>query len=220
MNATTTSRRLRRLPDRQILEVSERERERFGRDLHDSLGQVLTGIALLSKGLEQQLRAQGLAEASDAARIKHLIEEAMEQTRAMARALSPGELEGEGLREALEDLASSVTSIFKVVCRVQGSLAAPVRDRSKATHLFRIAQEALSNALRHGKAATIVIVMESNSTENTLSIQDDGVGFAGVPSNGRGMGLRSMRSRAGVIGGTLEIRGEPAHGTIVTCRFH
>ncbi len=206
--------------EREIVEVSELERERIGRDLHDGLGQVLTGTALLSKGLQQKLADKDLREADDAERIKTLIGEAIEQTRVLARGLVPIDLDKEGLRGALEALADNVERLFGVACRVEGGVRTTDLDRARATHLFRIAQEAVSNSLRHGKAQRITIRLGREGDENSLTIADDGTGFPRQPPDGDTMGLRSMRYRAGAIGGVLEIAAPPEGGTVVACRFH
>ena len=204
--------------EREIIEVSELERNRIGRDLHDGLGQVLTGISLLSKGLEQKLRSREAGEVIEAMQIKVLVADALQQTRALAKGLFPVDLERVGLRGTLEELAASVEQMFGVACRVEGP-EVNLHDPSKATHLFRIAQEAISNSLRHGRAKTIVIALSANGDGNLLSIADDGLGLPQVPPEREGMGLRSMRYRAGVLGATLDIRRRPEGGTLVECRF-
>lgn len=215
----TTDITKRKLLEREILEISELERERIGRDLHDGLGQVLTGVALLSKGLQRKLFATQSDGQGEAGRIGELISDAILQTRSLARGLFPIDLDSKGLKGSLEELAGSVEQMSGITCRVEGELASPVQSRSKTTHLFRIAQEAVSNALRHGKAISILISLNSTSDANFLRIRDDGVGFPGLPSLHEGIGLRFMRYRAGVIGATLEFSGNPAGGTLVTCRF-
>lgn len=205
--------------EREILEVSELERNRIGQDLHDGLGQLLTGTALLSKGLQQTLMGQSRPEAADAGRIKDLIGAAIDQTRALAKGLFPIDLQGEGLRGALEDLAAGVDRMFRVSCRVEGVLEAPPLDHGKATHLFRIAQEAVSNSIRHGHARRIIIELSSAQGGNLIRIEDDGVGIGGAASTREGMGMRSMKYRANVIGATIEIGPAPQRGTVVTCRF-
>ena len=209
----------RRRLEREILEVGEVERERIGRDLHDGIGQVLAGIALLSKGLQHRLGAAHPDEATDAGEIKNLAGEAIQQTRSLAKGLFPIEIEKEGVRGSLEDLAVGVERMFRVNCRVEGDDDVRLPDRSRATHLFRIAQEAVSNAVRHGHARHIVLSLARRGARTVLSIADDGGGFTPGASHREGMGLRTMRYRAGMIGATLDVRSGAGRGTVVTCEF-
>lgn len=205
--------------EREILEVSELERKRVGQDLHDGLGQLLTGTSLLSKGLQKRLQRRSLPEAAEAGRIKDLIDLALDETRALSKGLFPVDHEDVDLRRALEDLAARVSDTFRVSCRVEGELAVPLPDRAAVTHLLRIAQEAVSNSIRHGRARRIIIELSSAHGGNLIRIRDDGVGMAQAPRRSDGMGLRSMSYRAGAIGATLEIGPAPGRGTVVTCRF-
>lgn len=203
--------------ERDILEVSELERERIGQDLHDGLGQALTGIALLSKGLQHKLSTRPTGDVVDAKHIEDLINQAIEQTRGLARGLMPIGLESHGLQAALEELSSSVDNIYGVSCHFQG----PSIDleRSDARHLFRIAQEAVNNAIRHGKSTEIRILLEDEPNGRRLAIEDNGVGLPETVDPGNGMGLRLMNYRASMIGGSLEIRRKANGGTVVDCRF-
>jgi two-component system CheB/CheR fusion protein len=209
----------RRRLEREILEVGEVERERIGRDLHDGVGQVLAGIALLSKGLEQRLGHAHPDETRVSGEIKDLAGEAIRQTRSLAKGLFPIEIENEGVLGSLEDLAAGVERMFRVSCRVEGDDDVRVPDRSRATHLFRIAQEAVSNAVRHGQAKNIVLSLARRGGRMVLSIADDGGGFDPGAAHREGMGLRTMRYRAGMIGATLDVRSSPGRGTVVTCVF-
>lgn len=205
--------------EQRILEATEAERERLGRDLHDGVGQILAGIGLHCRGLESRLQERHPAEADRAKQIKGLAAEAIQQTRVLARGLFPIELDRQGLKGALEVLAVGVEQMFHVRCQVEGDLGAPIRDRNRATHLFRIAQEAVSNAVRHGKASTVRINLACRDGFSQMSVEDDGVGFSAIPPDNEGMGLRSMRYRAEVLGAALEIRSSASGGTSVTCRF-
>jgi signal transduction histidine kinase len=201
----------------EILEVSERERRRIGHDLHDSLGQHLTGTALAGQVLQEKLAARMYPEAGAAARIVTLIEEAIGLTRSMARGLHPVEVEGGGLAEGLRELAASVSTRFGVRCEFEGDGGISIEDPSHATHLYRIAQEAISNAIKHGKARHITIEIRNEDDGVRLSVHDDGVGIAEPVPHGNGMGLRIMAHRARLIGSALGIRRDAAGGTVVTC---
>lgn len=209
----------RKLLERKFLEVAEIERGRIGQDLHDGLGQVLAGTALLSKGLQKRLRAKRLAEATEAQRIIELINKAMEHTRSLAKGLFPIALEREGIQGALEELASGVESVFGVSCRVEGRTLAGRDDRSQAMHVFRIVQEAVNNSLRHSKAKSILIQIGTAGESEQICIRDDGKGFKGVAADHPGLGLRLMQYRASLIGASVEVESQPGKGTVVTCRL-
>ena len=205
--------------EQEVLEIAEFERARIGRDLHDGLGQSLTGTALLSKGLEQQLAAFAPEQADQASQISALIDETIGATRRLAKGLFPAALEHAGLQGAIDELVIGVEKMYGVRCRAKLAEGAAPEDRSRATHLFRIIQEAVNNALRHGKASRIAILLVRGRHGRTLMIRDDGLGFEGDAPREEGMGLRSMRYRASVLGGTIEVRSNPGNGATVICRF-
>lgn len=205
---------LRRL-EKELLEISEREQLRIGHDLHDGIGQELTGIALLAQNLQQKLASQRLSESTDAARIAALVNGALEETRRLARGLSPIDLSPAGLHTALAGLATKVQPALAGKCSVICRGEAHVQDDSVAVHLFRIAQEAVSNAARHASPSEIRIELDTIGGVLTLGIHDNGAGIA--PNGGsKGMGISVMRYRARMIGATLEIR-SGNFGTSVIC---
>jgi PAS domain S-box-containing protein len=203
--------------EKEILEISDRERQRIGQDLHDGLCQHLAGIELMSQVLEQQLAPRSKAAAARAGEIARHVREGISQTRALARGLSPVTLESAGLMSALRELATSTENMFDVKCRLVCDPPVLVRDPALATHLYRIAQEAVSNAIKHGKASEVVIRFQADDDSSSLSVQDNGSGFPRTIPKEKGMGLRIMQSRAGMIGGTLSIEKNPAGGTTVQC---
>jgi len=204
--------------ENEIIVISEREQHRIGRDIHDSLCQHLTGTALAEQFLVEKLTARDAPEVEDADRVVGLIEEAISMARSLAAGLSPMETEGEGLLAALTDLAVHFTVQFKVACRFDFEEPVLIQDPAVTTHLYRIAQEAVHNAIRHGKATHIRIHLGKAGSLVNLTISDDG---CGLPPNGplnHGMGLRNMKYRASMIGGSLNLdHGDP--GAIVTCSF-
>ena len=206
--------------EKEILVISEREQQRIGRDIHDSLCQHLTGTALAEQFLLQKLTARNAPEVQDADRVVGLIEDAIAMARGLATGLSPIETEGEGLLTALTDLAAHFTTQFKIDCRFHFEQPVLIRDSSVTTHLYRITQEAVHNAIRHGKARTVHIRLRKAGPLHTLTISDDGVGLpAGGHPLHQGMGLRNMKYRASMIGGSLTLEhGQP--GAILTCSFH
>ena len=203
--------------EKSILEISEREKGRIAQDLHDGLGQHLTGVAFLSKVLERKLIEKSAPDASDAAKIARLVNQAINQTRELARGLLPVESGSKGLMSALQHLASEVEELFHISCLFRVDQDVLIRDIDLATHLYRIAQEAVTNAIKHGQSRQIVIVLSHDRDKVLLSIQDDGVGFTGRLENKEGMGIRTMNYRANMIGALLDIQKNPAGGTVVIC---
>ena len=207
----------RRRLENEILAIGEREQRRIGLDIHDSLCQHLTGAALAEQFLVEKL-ARDAAEVNDANRVVGLIEDAISMAHGIASGLFPLEGDGEGLPAALSELAAHFSSRFKVACRFH--LAEPVRiqDTVVANHLYRIAQEAVNNAIRHGHATKIDIRLARAEPELQLVISDDG---SGIPANKpihQGMGLRNMKYRASIIGGSITLGGGDS-GATVTCSF-
>ena len=203
--------------EKEILDISDVEQRRIGQGLHDGLCQHLAGIELMSEVLAKTLVKKSKAESAQAARIAGHVRDAISQTKMLARGLSPVSLEANGLISALQELSAAVTKLFNIECRFQCDNKVLVRDNSAATHLYRIAQEAINNAIRHGKARTIVITLRKKGNEACLSVSDDGIGFPKKSSNGAGMGLQIMKYRAGMIGAALDIRAANEKGTIVSC---
>lgn len=206
--------------ERQIMDISERERERIGHELHDGLGQQLTGIAFLSKVLAQKLVAKSLAEAKEASQIVTMINQAISETRQLARGLQPVEVEENGLMSALEQLAAHIENLFHIRCEFRCNTPVPVRDNNVANHLYRIAQEAVNNAVKHGKPAHITIQLAALGGRIQLTIRDDGIGFRTQPvSKELGLGLQIMRYRANMIGAALDIQSDPGRGTLIKALF-
>ena len=205
--------------ERALLEISSREQRRIGQDLHDGLGQHLTGIAFMAKVHEAKLAEQQIEEAADAAKIVRLVNEAIHRTRELARGLLPVVSDEHGLMSALELWAAEVEDLFGISCVFRCEAAVLIHDYARATHLYHIAQEAVNNAIKHGRARTILIHLSSGEGWGTLRITDDGCGIPENRSASRGMGLHIMSYRAGMIGGRLEVRRGPACGTSVTCIF-
>jgi len=202
--------------EKEVLEISEREQMRIGHDLHDGVGQELTGVALLAQNLRQRLAQQGSDEEAQAARIATLINRTLEQARKLARGFSPMELGPQGLETALRDLAAKVQSSMQRACSFNCRGALEITDDATALHLFRIAQEAVNNAVRHSSAAHIRIELDTLGGVTTLGIHDDGQGMSGGRPRGKGMGISVMQYRARMIGGSVEIKSSSS-GTSVIC---
>ena len=206
----------RRRLEREVLNAAEQERRRIGQDLHDGLGQMLTGIGLLSQNLAQRLEAQEHPKAAEAKEITELVREADQQARDLAHGLTPVDIEAGGLGAALQRIATNAERLFDIECSVNEMGATVIQNDTTAMHLYRIAQEAVSNAARHGGAEHVTINLASSSDHVRLRVHDNGSGFP-EEMDGDGMGVRTMSYRARIIGGTLDITSSPREGATVTC---
>jgi signal transduction histidine kinase len=210
----------RRHLEKAVLEIEERERRRIGHDLHDDLGQQLAGISFKSQCMENSLREKVSPDAEAAARIKFLIDRAKEQVKHLSRGLSPVVEKGErGLMVAMEELADNTEKIFNVPCVLQCDKPVPIYNESAVTHLYRIAQESVTNAVRHAGPGNIEIGLGRNDDNITLTIKDDGKGIAEVAGQKNGMGLQTMRYRAHMIGASIDISADVNGGTLVRCIY-
>jgi len=205
--------------ERRLLEVTDREQARVGQDLHDGLCQQLVGAAFVATLLKEDLATQSQNEAQRAAKIATLLNDAINQARNLARGLYPIKLETEGLLAALLELATNVTNQSKIACEVECPQPVSITDRAAATHLYRIAQEAVNNAVRHACARRIVIHLGHEDGDACLSVSDDGIGPPAETAASRGMGIRIMNYRSSMIGGALAIGPGARGGTIVSCIF-
>lgn len=200
----------------ELLDAGERERQRLGRDLHDDLGQLLTGIGFLSSAVEEKLSSQARPETRAVKEIRGLVQEAIAKTRVLSLGLTPVSLGPGGLRAALRELADATERTFDVACTFACDEGITVPRAAAATNLYRIAQEAISNAVRHGGCRAIELAMALEDGRLRLTIQDDGAGLATRFEGREGLGLGIMRHRAALLGGTLEVRSD-VEGTIVVC---
>jgi two-component system, LuxR family, sensor kinase FixL len=203
--------------EKEILEISDREQRRIGQDLHDGLCQHLAGIELMSQVLAQKLEPKSKIHAQQVNEIASHVRDAISHTRSLARGLSPVTIESEGLVSALNELAANTEKIFHVTCKIDFDEPVAIHDHAAATHLFRIAQEAVSNAIKHGKASRVVVSLHKAGARIILKVSDNGSGFRKEPANSKGMGLRIMQSRASMIGGTMAIEPNDSGGIDVTC---
>jgi two-component system CheB/CheR fusion protein len=203
--------------EREVLAISEREQRRLGHDLHDDLCQQLAGIEFLTQRLASDLAARTAAGAARAKEIAQMVQRAMTQTRELARGLSPVRLEAEGLADALRELAAGTKKVFLCDCRFRCDPPVLLRDYSMAIHLYRIAQEAVNNALKHGQAHRIDISLKAKGHTVVLAVNDNGVGIPRKLPRRQGMGLHIMRYRAEVIGGMLKVEPKSRGGTRVVC---
>jgi signal transduction histidine kinase len=209
----------RRHLEKMLLEIREHERRRIGHDLHDNLGQQLTAISYKTQGLENILRKNQIPEAEVAARITSLAEMAKTQAKSLSRGLSPMLGKGEySLMTALVELASNSERLFGIPCVISCTKPVPIYNEAALIHLYRIAQEAITNAARHARPRQIEIHLKRKHNNIELSVKDDGTGFT-VPKHLDGMGLEIMRYRARIMNASLDIRPDSNNGTSVTCIF-
>ena len=206
--------------DQEIAEVADRERRRLGQNLHDSLGQHLTGTALAAQVLRDKLADRSAAEVAHADKVVHYIEEGIDLTRNLARGFFSPELEADGLNVALQGLAENISERFRVPCTFNGDDAVHVGDATTATQLYHIAQEAAINAVKHASANRIDIELAQNGQKLTLVVSDDGRGFPEKLPEPPGLGLRLMEHGASLIGGKLAIARKRDGGTLVICKLN
>ena len=202
----------------ELIELSERERRTIGNDLHDGLGQHLTAMAYAAQILSQQLAAQRHSAAGAAQGIVQLAEDGILQSRQLARGLLLTAIEPESLHRELEELAAGVQRQSGVRCGFAAVGPAAVEDSSTASHIFRIAQEAVRNAIRHAHPTAISLTLTSEPQALVLTVSDDGPGLPTDPSGNAGVGLRVMAHRAKLIGGEFSLESAPGRGTRVHCR--
>ncbi|HWL15151.1 MAG TPA: response regulator [Opitutus sp.] len=213
--ALAEAERTRQRLQQEILEVSEREQHRIGQDLHDGLGQQLTAIEMMCASLKADIAERQPDLKQQVERIGGLLREAIAQTRSMARGLVPVKDAPEALWASLFDLAERTTAVGRLTCRVDAPDPVMVNDAVTAGHLYRIAQEAVNNALKHSDAKEIVIRLGRRRGALELSIADNGRGLA--DGENRGLGLQVMQHRAAMIGGELAVESKAGKGVTVRC---
>ncbi|MFH1985816.1 MAG: cache domain-containing protein [Pseudomonadota bacterium] len=204
--------------ERKIMEIGEQERQNFGQDLHDDLCPHLIGIEGLGKVLTRKLGDRDPGAAQLAGKITDLVKDAISKTRHLARGLCPVHMLDRGLEAALGHLAAQAESVYGVDCRFRRHDSVENADGALASQVFHIAQEAVHNAVRHGKARHVSIDLRRSAGRFSVTVADDGSGIAEKPDTD-GMGLRIMAFRANMIGGHLEVRRGDGGGTVVRLVF-
>jgi signal transduction histidine kinase len=206
--------------ERNLVNVGEEVQRRIGRELHDDLGQHLAGAAFMSEVLFQKLKDAGAEEMHDAAKITAMVNESITR-RYLSQGLFPDELKESGFHEMMEKLAAYVEATHQIVCEFQCDCDCIVDNPDVAIHLFRISQEAVSNAIRHGHARHVRIQMTAHEMWKTLTIEDDGcgVGEATGTHQGGGLGMRTMQYRADLIGATFNICVQRWAGLASRCKW-
>ncbi len=205
--------------EKTLVDIEEYERYRLGYELHDGLGQLLAGISFKCRFLEDSLKEKAVPEAKDAARITSLIDEAKEQVRNLTKGRTPMEMDSDGLLAALKNFSSNIEKIFKIPCLFKRGENVTVNNKTAALHLFRIAQEAVTNVVKHGKPGRIEIGIDRKDDIVELTIRDDKNDLS-VSRDLVGMGMKIMKYRAGIIGASLDVLEDNNTGTVLKCIFH
>jgi signal transduction histidine kinase len=204
--------------EREIIGISEREQERIGQDLHDGICQYLAALSCSAASLKSDLEERKLsAEARVADELARYLRDAVAQTRNLARGLVPVQMDEAGLASALEELTASSTRLLGIRCVYEFAGVPLIRDNVVAMHLYRIAQEAINNATKHGKATHVLVSLSEDGNTTTLRIADDGAGISKTGNTGDGMGVGLMYYRARMAGGELSIEEPSEGGTVVSC---
>ncbi len=198
----------------EIIDIANRERRRLGADLHDGLGQELTGISLMIRGFAKRATVAATGAAPELNEIIALVNHAIQSSRKMALGISPVTLERGGLMPALQTLVAWSRDSYDIDVRLHAAIRSPLLiGDSAAAHLYLIVQEAINNAVRHGRAKSIAVSLRTNRALVSLSISDNGVGIADNQARGTGMGLKLMQYRCAVIGGVMRVKRRPGGGT-------
>jgi two-component system CheB/CheR fusion protein len=203
--------------ERELLEISERERQRIGCDLHDGLGQQLHGLSYLAALLEKELKEDASPRAAEAGQLNSHLQEALDLTRGLAQGLQPVKSIPQGLMIGLRELAERTQALYRVDCRFECRAPVLIHRHSAATHLFCIAQEAVNNAMKHAKPTRVRIKLAATAQRIVLSVWDNGAGIRYRKRPARGMGLHIMQYRADALRGTLTVQKLPERGTEVVC---
>ncbi len=202
---------------KEVLKISEQEQARIGHNLHDGVGQTMTGVSSLIEALACELSG---GQKESAARIHHLMQDAVQEVRHMSHSMSPASVKNRGLGGALHLLAETIRTNHRTTCTCAVNPDIKIEDQEKETHIYRIAQEAANNALRHGHPSSIHLSLQLHGKhEAVLKIEDDGSGLLKRSHQQAGIGLRVMDYRANLIDGSLKIKSRPRGGVSVVCRF-
>jgi two-component system sensor histidine kinase NreB len=203
--------------ERQLVEATEREQRRIGRDLHDGLGQHLTALEMMNHALVEKLKHAAPEVVPQAQDLSAHIRQTISHTRQLSHGLSPVSLEDDGLMHALRELAEMTNSTGRVACQLVCEHPVRFGDLDVATQLYRIAQEAVTNAVRHAHARKITITLARSGARLELAVEDDGKGMHEKPDPKPGLGMGTMQFRARLIGANLETVSTPGNGTRVCC---
>lgn len=202
-----------------LLRACIAERERIGREVHDTISQDLAGANMLLRILERKLKHVSAEDAEAAGRVAECIDLALSHLRCLMRGLAAVEMSATQLTPALGQLCDETSRLFSVRCRLLTNGGPPRLTNGAATHLYCLAREALCNAVRHGQATEVVVALRTDGTKGELTVSDNGNEFHERPNPANGLGRRIMDHRARQVGGKLNVMRQPAGGTVVTSSF-
>jgi signal transduction histidine kinase len=205
--------------EKQLSDMIMAHQQQLGQELHDGLIQQVAGLGMMIQSLHHKLKAKTSPEADTVAELVKITQDTQEQARAAIKGLRPVDVDAGGLMAALEELLIGTEKLSRIKCNFKCARPVLVENNNTATQLFLIAQEAVRNAARHAKAKNITVGLETDNGQVTLQISDDGVGISEGTVDNKGMGLRIMRYRAGLIGASLDVQSENDQGTIITCKL-
>lgn len=203
--------------ENELLEITEKERRRIGLDLHDDLGQKLAGISLMMKGLEVMLRRKKAPEAAEAEKIAVLITQTVDHASNLAHDMAVSEAPEKDLASALGGLVHDIQNLFKIGIQFKVEGKIPPVEKSVVAQFYKITQESITNAVKHGKAKQVTVQLERQPKQLVLSIRNNGLPFPSMIDQRKGMGLRIMNYRANTVGATLEVKPAKPKGAVVTC---
>jgi two-component system, LuxR family, sensor kinase FixL len=209
----------RRRLEHEILEISDREQRRIGNDLHDDLCQRLAAIRFSCDALKSSLGNTATDSSNRVDKIATAVSEAIDRARMLAHGLSPVALESNGLVSALQELTDAVQKLFGIECSFESKGKIALTDTMTGTNLYRIAQEAINNALKHGHSSRLAVTLKEVGDKAALTIHDNGAGFSVDGQQSQGVGLRTLSYRAAMIGAALQVESKPGQGTTIVCTF-
>jgi two-component system CheB/CheR fusion protein len=200
-----------------ILQIATQEQMRIGHELHDSTGQELTGLTYIARTLDEALAEEPQAVQELSHKIRDGLQRTLAQVRALATGLVPVEVDAEGLMAALNHLATKNSELYGIECAFECEQTVAISDNEQANQLYRIAQESITNGVKHGLAKNIQVILRREGPLLVLQVRDNGVGIPSSVDGNQGMGLRIMRYRASLIGANLAVEPGAGGGTVVTC---
>lgn len=206
--------------EKEVLEIGQIAQKRLGLQLHDGICQKLMGISMFVKGLLQKNEQHNPLDSVELRQVYNLIQETVSDARDLAHGLYPGDLEGPTLTHALQKLMTETQSLSGVTCRLRYSEPVMIDDNNTATHIYKITQEGLSNAITHGKAQAIDVGLLREDGYITLTIADNGIGMSTGLINNKGIGLKIMKYRAQFMGASFEIKPNTPSGVVIRCIFN
>ncbi len=210
---------IRKKLEEEILYISEKERIRIGHDLHDGIGQDMTGISYLFRVLSGKLEKGEFPEKEEISRLSEIIDNTKENIRLISKGLCPVNMRSDGIQFALAELCSNMEAIYDISCSFDFDEKISIKDNSVATHIFYIVLESMSNAVKHGASENISVSLKKSGDYIEITVRDDGKGFTNDEESGGGIGLALMKYRADIIGGILNVSNNEPSGVLVSCRI-